>query len=224
MSEAVSQAAGLIPALQPWLLPAFTLWGGAISWLELLACVLAVWMVLCNFRVHWLGWPLAILSSGLYGLLFIDSRLYGVAALQAVFIVVGFWGWWQWLRGTTAAGQQLPVRSLSPRQRLWAIGGTLALWPLLGLLLKYHTNSDVPFLDALPTVGSLVGQYLLGRKWRENWAVWVAVNIVSVALFATKGLWLTVALYTLFTAMAVAGWRAWGRLLPATPGAAPQHG
>lgn len=216
---AADAPAGLLPALQPWLAPAFTLWGGGISWLELLACVLAVWMVLCNFRVHPLGWPLAIASSLLYALLFLHSRLYGEAALQAVFIAVAFWGWWQWLRGTTAAGAPLPVRRLSPRQAGLALAATLAAWPLLGLALHRFTDSDVPFLDALPTAGSLLGQYLLGRKWLDNWAVWVAVNIVSVALFMAKGLWLTVALYALFTVMAAWGWRAWARLLPAQPAA-----
>ena len=45
---------------------------------------------------------------------------------------------------------------------------------------------------------SVVGQVLLGRKFIENWAVWIVVNIVSVGLFAYKGLWLTVLLYALF--------------------------
>jgi len=206
--------AGALPALAPWLANAFTLWGGGISWLELLACALAVWMVLCNLRVQPLGWPLAMASSALYGVLFVNSRLYGEAALQAVFIVLGAWGWWQWLRGTTAAGDKLPVRRLQPRQRWVAVGITLAAWPLLGLALQRLTDSDVPYLDALPTVGSLLGQYLLGRKWLENWAVWVVVNLFSVALFATKGLWLTVLLYALFTVMAAWGWRVWARLAP----------
>ena len=50
-------------------------------------------------------------------------------------------------------------------------------WPLLGWLLSRVTDSDVPYLDALPTVGSVVGQYLLARKWLENWPAWVAVNL-----------------------------------------------
>ena len=43
----------------------------------------------------------------------------------------------------------------------------------------------------------------------------VIVNVVSVALFAYKGLWLTVALYAVFVAMSFAGWRAWRRLAAA---------
>ncbi len=191
---------------------AFTAWGSPVTWLEIAAFALAVAMVLANFRVHVAGWPLAIASSGLYALLFAESRLYGEASLQLVFIALAGWGWWQWLRGRGDDGSALRVRRLPARARAWALGLTLAAWPLLGALLHRATDSDVPYLDALPTVGSVAGQILLGRKYVENWPVWVAVNAVSVALFAFKGLWLTVILYGLFVLLALAGWRAWRRL------------
>jgi len=191
---------------------AFQLLGSPVTWIEVAGFALSIAMVFANFRVHPVAWPLAIVSSGLYGWLFANSKLYGEASLQLVFIVVGFWGWWQWLRGTGDDGQPLRVHRLTPRQRLQAVAATLAAWPLLGLLLKHATDSDVPFLDALPTVGSLLGQFLLGRKLVENWAVWLVVNLASVGLFAVKGLWLTVVLYTVFAVLSVVGWRAWSRL------------
>ena len=94
---------------------------------------------------------------------------------------------------------------------LTTAAAVLAGWPLLGALLDTATDSDVPYWDALPTVGSLLGQWLLGRKWLETWPVWLAVNLVSVLLFSVKGLWLTAALYALFALMSVWGWRAWAR-------------
>ncbi len=202
----------LLNATAPLLAPAFLLAGSAVSWLELLALWLAVWMVLCNLRVHPLAWPLAMASSALYGVLFLHSKLYGEAGLQLLFIALAAWGWWQWLHGTGETGQPLVVRWLARPQQLKIAAVTLAAWPLLGLLLQRVTDSDVPFLDALPTVGSIAGQVLLARKRVDNWPVWVAVNVASVVLFAVKGLWLTAALYALFAALAVAGWRTWARL------------
>ena len=206
MNELLAAAA---PLIDPLFREAFTLWGSPATWLEIVAVVLGIWMVVCNMRVNALAWPLAMLSSALYLLLFARSRLYGEAALQLVFIAVAGWGWWQWLRGTGDQGEPLRVHLLSATQRWQLAALTVALWPLLGLLLSRSTDTDVPYLDALPTVGSLVGQFLLGRKLVENWPTWVAVNAVSIGLFVYKGLWLTVALYAVFLLMAVAGWRAW---------------
>lgn len=199
----------LLLAARPLLAPAFVVWGSPVTWLEIVAFVLALAMVVANMRVNPVAWPLAMASSLLYALLFADSRLYGEAGLQLFFIAIAGWGWWQWLRGTIDGGAPLVVRHLSARQRLVAAAATLAAWPLLALLLDHATDSDVPWFDALPTVASVTGQILLGRKFVENWPVWLGVNIVSVALFATKGLWLTVLLYALFALLSLVGWRAW---------------
>ena len=196
---------------EPLLAAAFTLLGSPVTWLEIGAFVLSIWMVIANMRVQLIAWPLAIVSSLAYLLLFAHSRLYGEAGLQVVFVAVAAWGWWQWRFGKQADGQALAVRYLGTRAR-WALAAaTLAAWPLLGLLLQRVTDTDVPFWDALPTAGSVAGQWLLGRQYVENWPVWVAVNVVSVALFAYKGLWLTVVLYGLFLLLALVGWRTWHR-------------
>jgi nicotinamide mononucleotide transporter len=205
----------LLRAAQPLLAPAFTLWGSPVTWLELLAFVIALAMVACNLRVNPWAWPLAIVSSLLYALLFADAKLYGEASLQFVFVAVALWGWWQWLRGTGEDGAALRVRRLGVHARWLVLALTLAAWPLLGYLLSLATDSEVPYFDALPTVASITGQLLLGRKLLENWPTWLAVNIVSVGLFASKGLWLTVLLYALFALLSVVGWRAWAKLAAA---------
>jgi nicotinamide mononucleotide transporter len=199
----------LLDWVAPALTPAFEIWGSPVTGLEVVAVLLSVWMVVCNMRVDPLAWPLAIGASLLYGVLFASSRLYGEAALQLFFVAVSAWGWHQWQRGRGAGGAPLRVHRLGSRARWRVAAATLAAWPALGLLLRQTTDSDVPFLDALPTVGSIAGQLLLGRKLIETWPVWIAVNTFSVALFALKGLWLTMVLYALFAALALLGWRQW---------------
>jgi nicotinamide mononucleotide transporter len=204
----------LLAAARPILTPAFTLLASPVTWLELLAFVLSLAMVLANLRVKVIGWPLAIVASLLYALLFADSKLYGEAALQIFFVVVSLWGWWQWRRGRGGDGRALTVHTLRPRQRVAVLLATLAAWPALALALMRWTDSDVPWLDALPSVASVAGQLLLGRKLVENWPVWLAVNVLSVGLFAYKGLWLTSVLYAIFALLSAWGWRTWARLTP----------
>jgi len=193
---------------------AFELWGAPTSWLELVAFALALAMVACNIReIHW-GWPLAMLSSALYLLLFWRNRLYGDALLQAFFVALALWGWSQWLQGRqtpedTTQRQALRISSMGPRGRLGVVLACMTLWPLTGWFLQRYTDSDVPWWDAFPTAASLVGQVLLGLKLTENWLVWLIVNLVCIGLFAYKGLWLTTVLYALFSALSVVGWRAW---------------
>jgi nicotinamide mononucleotide transporter len=209
----------LIEAAAPLFAVAFSLFGAEATWLELVAVVLAIAMVVLNIRVNPLAWPLAIVSSLLYFLLFWKSRLYGEASLQILFVAVAGWGWWQWLRGTDAAGKRLAVRALDVRGRWIAVAVMGLAWPAIALFLARATDTDVPWWDAFPTAGSIVGQWLLGRKYVENWPTWIVVNVVAATLFAYKGLWLTTALYAVFVVMSVAGWRAWKRLAERQPAA-----
>lgn len=193
--------------------PAFALGGVATSWLELAGVVLSLAMIACNIReIHW-GWPLAMAASGLYILVFWQGQLYGQAVLQVVFIVAAAWGWWQWLRGARADGSALRVARLGPRGMAWSLAACAVLWPAVAWFLDRHTDSPVPGWDAFPTALSLVAQVLLARKYLENWAGWVVVNVASVALFAHQGLWATAGLYLVFIVLSVAGWRAWARRL-----------
>lgn len=197
------------PLLVTW----FTLLGAPVTPLEILAFALSLWMVWCNLRVNMLGWPLAIASSFLYGIFFAKGRLYGEAALQLVFIAVSAWGWSQWWRHRDQLqNADMGVQSLSHAARwVWLIAALLT-WPAMGWLLDRYTDSDIPYFDALPTTLSLVGQYLLARKYVDNWPTWLAVNIISVALFAYRQYWLTVVLYALFALLSVQGWRQWRQL------------
>lgn len=218
----LEQVSAALAWVDPWLSPWVHVLGASVSQLEALAFALSVWMVLGSMQVKVWNWPLAIASSVLYGLLFARSRLYGEAVLQAFFVLVSVWGWLQWWRGTRtgALGEDTEqghhVRQLRGRARWWPWLAWLLLWPLTGSLLHHITDSDVPYWDALPTAGSVVGQVLLARKWTENWPCWLLVNLISVGLFAYKQLWLTVLLYALFAVLSVLGWRAWLRLERAT--------
>jgi len=208
------------PALRvqsrPMLEVAFTLFGADVTRLEVIAFVLALACVIFNvLEVHW-AWPLAIVSSVLYAWLFFASRLYGDVAVQSFFVISSAWGWYQWLFGRRADGQgvALPLRivRLGSRRMLAVAILWLAAWPLLGVVLARFTDTDVPYFNAFPTVGSFIGQVLLALKFVETWPVWLVVNAVSVVLYATKSLWLTALLYVIFAALALAGWRRWGRL------------
>lgn len=196
---------------------AFTAWGSTTTWLEIIGFVLAVLMVMGNIREKLWAWPLAIVSSLLYFALFWRSKLYAESALQLFFVALAGWGWLQWWRGHRADGLTLRIAELTTQATIKLVAASVVLWAITGLFLSQFTDTDVPWWDAFPTAVSLVAQFLLARKYLENWVAWLVVNGISTGLFAYKGLWPTVILYALFLAMSVMGWFAWRRRLIRVP-------
>ena len=123
-------------------------------------------------------------------LLFWHSRLYGDAGLQVFFArrrAAGAGGSGCAARG--ADGSALRVRALSARAALAIALAALALaWPATGLLPA--TASPTPTCPGgTPSrpPAACVGQWLLGRKYVENWPVWIVVNVVSVGAVRVQG-------------------------------------
>jgi nicotinamide mononucleotide transporter len=161
---------------------------------------------------------LAIASSGLYGVVFWNSQLYGESSLQVMFIITSFWGWQQWRRGTQASQAEelatplpLKITTILPGERQKVAIAFLIGWPVLTFFLDRFTDSDVAAWDGLVTALSLLAQYLLAKKKIENWWVWLAVNLITVGLMLVKSLWLTAFLYLLFAGLSYVGLKAWQR-------------
>ena len=185
---------------------------------ELAGFCLSLAMVYCNIKeIHW-GWPLAIASSGLYGVVFWNAQLYGETSLQVMVILTSVWGWRQWRLGVQAPQAEstekpcpLRISTLLPGQRQKAVFAFLVAWPAFTFFLHRYTDSDVAIWDGLVTALSLLAQYLLAKKKIENWWVWLAVNLITVGLMLVKSLWLTAFLYLLFAGLSYVGLKAWQR-------------
>jgi nicotinamide mononucleotide transporter len=182
----------------------------AATLIESAAFVLALGYVLLSIRQVVWAWPLMIASSVLYGLLFGEAKLYGQMALQAMFVVIAAWGWWQWKFGRKDS-QPLVVSPLPWRLRWWLAAAWLASALLSAAGLARLTDAAAPWLDAFTTLGSLIAQLLTARKYVEAWPAWIVVNAVSVALFIGQQLWLTALLYAVFLLLSAVGWAAWRR-------------
>lgn len=183
-----------------------------MNWAEILGLLLSLAMVVCNIRVHVAAWPLACASSLLYALVFYEERLYGQAGLQIFFAAMALWGWRQWLRGADDDSAHGVGVMPASRRRPVAVA-LLVGWLLLALLLKSATDDAWPWWDALPTAGSIVATWMLARKYVENWLMWLAVNVLSIGLFAAQGMWPTVALYAVFAVMSLWGWKRWQAMI-----------
>jgi nicotinamide mononucleotide transporter len=56
----------------------------------------------------------------------------------------------------------------------------------------------------------------MAQKRLQCWPLWILLDVIFVGLFLYKALYLTAALYGLFTLLAVLGWREWRRALVPT--------
>jgi len=179
---------------------------------EVLAVITGIISVYLSTRENIWSWPTALVNVALYFVVFYETKLYADMGLQAVYFALSLYGWYEWLYGgenRTELRVSRTARSLGVR--LAIIG--IACAAILGTLLARFTDAALPYIDSATTSTSLVAQWMMTRKILENWAVWVAVDVVYIAMFIFKRLYLTAGLYAVFLVLAVMGYVQWKRSL-----------
>ena len=84
---------------------------------------------------------------------------------------------------------------------------------LIAFVLINHTDSTVPWSDSFTTALSIVGMWMLARKYIEQWWVWCVVDVACSALYTYKGLYFTAALYAVYAIIAIFGYFKWKKLM-----------
>jgi nicotinamide mononucleotide transporter len=182
----------------------------AVTPIEWLAVVLALAYLLLAIKQSAWCWPFAIASGLLYLWLFARTGLVMQAALQVFYVAMALYGWRAW-RG--AAGQGgLAVQRWPLSRHAWMLLAIAALTLANEAWLGGHERERwVGYADAAIAWGSVLATLLTARKVLENWLYWIVFDLAAAVLYAAHGLHATAALFVLYAALAVSGYRSWAR-------------
>jgi len=155
-------------------------------------------------------WPVGVVMVSLYIYIFYGAKLYSDAGLNVFFLVMQFYGWYQWTRGPVEHARSLaPVTRLSRKGWTWTVAGIVAGTAALGTAMHRLTDAALPYPDAFTTMLSIFAQFLLTRKILDNWTLWIVADIIYVAIYSMKSLYWTAGLYVVFLVLCIQGYREW---------------
>jgi nicotinamide mononucleotide transporter len=178
------------------------------SLLETIGVITGILCVYLAAKNNIWNWPIAIVSVGIYIVIFLEAKLYADTGLQVYFLAMNIYGWWFWSRKPVDA-PKVPVKRISKAEILLSLLGIAVFTALIGFFLYHKTDAAFPFIDSFCTACSLVAQIFLARKVVENWLIWIFVDIIYVGVYMAKGLHLTAGMYALYIYIALMGYLAW---------------
>ncbi|HEV2043583.1 MAG TPA: nicotinamide riboside transporter PnuC, partial [Sphingomicrobium sp.] len=147
-----------------------------MSTVEILAALLGVVNVLLVVRRSIWNYPFGLAMVSLYFFVFWDAKLYSDALLQLFFVVINFYGWWNWSHAATV-DDGVAVGWMNNRARAIWLGGTIFAVLGWGTLMARFTDAAAPMADAAVAGMSVAAQLLLSLRRVESWLLWIAVDV-----------------------------------------------
>ncbi len=188
-----------------------------ISLIEQFAFYTGILYVILEILQKNFMWVLGILTGAACAYSFAVQHLYASMGLNIYYVIVSFWGLYQWrkdknrLEASASAeseGATIHLERLSRKTALISLAVFVVGTALLILLLKAIGDSE-SVLDAVVTVMSAIATWWLAKSYPQQWLLFIVADILSTILCFTSGLnWMAV-LYMVYIASAVYGYYHW---------------
>ncbi|MDE6161460.1 MAG: nicotinamide riboside transporter PnuC [Muribaculaceae bacterium] len=162
-------------------------------------------------------WFASVVMPAISMWIYFSKGLYADFAINIYYLVIAVYGFWVWTHGAGAksgeSGKAQPITRTPARVWVAVAAAIAVLWSAIWYVLAHVTDSTVPVADAFTTALSIVGLWMLARKYAEQWLVWLVVDIVCCGLYFYKGIYFYSVLYGIYTVIAWLGYRKWLRLM-----------
>ena len=186
--------------------------------LDIATTLLGLAYILLEYKASVWLWLVGFVMQALDIVLYYDKGLYADCGMEFYYIAMTVYGFvnWKFLKGKAGAAsdkKELPVTHFKRSLIMpWTIA-TLAIWGIIWWLLATQTDSSVPIADSFTTALSFVGMWALARKYLEQWLIWIAVDVVTCALYIYKDIPLKASLYGLYVVIAILCFVKWCKMM-----------
>ncbi len=184
--------------------------------IEITGAVAGLIYVLFSIRRNILLWLVGFISSGIYFIVFLHSKLYATMILQLYYMGISVYGWYYWKFGdkkNQKDGKEIVVKSIPIKIAVICSMSSLVLVVPIFWILKNLTDSPYPICDSVTTTLSIIATWMLARKYSENWLIWIFSDTLSACLYFYMKLYATTGLFTAYIILAFIGYFEWKKEL-----------
>lgn len=153
------------------------------TYLGIIAAITGIVCVICTGKGKLSAYVFGLVNVIAYAIIAFESKYYGEVMLNLIYYLpMQFWGFYVWSKNMNPETNEVSKRQMSLKQTAIMLISVFALTMGYGLFLQF-LNGNLPFIDALSTVISVVALYVSIKMYTEQWILWIIVDIVTVIMW-----------------------------------------
>ena len=151
-----------------------------ITWLIWASVIFGIFTAVFSSKGKWICFIFDLLSYAFYIYICLVEKYYGELILAAVVIIISIISLFQWKNNQV--DDVVKINNLKTKE--FVVLGIISIISLaIYLLILYFIGSDMPILNAVPTVVYLIGYYLCARRSVFQFYFYILYEILFIVLW-----------------------------------------
>ena len=182
--------------------------------LEIIVFIFGILSVWYAKKENLLVFPTGILATIISVYLLYKAGYFGDMILNAYYSIMSVYGWYMWTRKNKSV-DLVQVSRTTFKEKLMGFG-LFCITVIFVYIIYQVFNSELEFVNYVDLFTSgifFTAMYYMALKKIENWALWLIGNLISIPLYAYRGLGIIACQFIIFTFMVIVAYISWYKIL-----------
>ena len=182
--------------------------------LEFLAFLFGIASVWFAKKENILVYPTGLVATIITVYLLYKAEYFGDMMMNFYYSVMSIYGWWNWSRKKNNK-IVVPISRTNYKEKIIGL-----VWVILTMIVTYsvyvYFGSEIKtenYIDIFTSGIFFTAMWFMANKKLENWNLWIIADLITVPLYAYRGLGMLSLQYLIFTILAIQGYYAWKKTL-----------
>ncbi|WP_179337222.1 nicotinamide riboside transporter PnuC [Winogradskyella ludwigii] len=185
--------------------------------LEIIAFVFGIASVWFAQRENILVYPTGIICTVITVYLLYINQYFGDMMMNFYYSIMSIYGWWNWSRKKNDT-YAVPISRTTLKEKQIGIGMFVLTMIVTFIVYKaFDYTLEIPnYIDIVTSGIFFTAMWYMATKKLENWTLWIIGDLITVPLYAYRGLGILSLQYVIFTVLAIYGYLEWKKSLDKT--------
>lgn len=182
--------------------------------LEFIAFVFGIASVYYAKKENIWVYPTGLVCTVITVYLLYINEYFGDMMINFYYSIMSLFGWWNWSRKRDDKPLVPISRTNTSEKIVGALLCVITMAVTFGVYKAFDYELQLPnYIDVFTSGIFFTGMWYMANKKLENWTLWIIGDLITIPLYAYRGLGMLSFQYVIFTILAIQGYREWKKSL-----------
>ncbi len=159
-------------------------------------------------------YPTGLVATIITVYLLYVAGFFGDMVINFYYSIMSVYGWYKWSQNSSS-GEVLQISRTTSNQKIIGFGMfLLTILVIFGVYIGFGNEIKTEnYIDIFTSGIFFTAMWLMALKKIENWTLWIIADVISIPLYAYRGLGMLSLQFLIFTILAIQAYFSWRKII-----------